>query len=51
MATRSERFVKWFLDNNQALVELVDLEKKVKGRRMPSEMNSEWQNLSQQLFN
>ncbi len=51
MAQRSERFLKWFLDNNAALVELAEMETKIKGRRMPSESSTEWANLSQQLFN
>ena len=51
MAQRSERFVKWFLENNAAIVELEKLKTKIAGRRMPSQRDDEWAKVAEGLFN
>jgi len=50
-AQRSERFVKWYLDNNQAMKQIAKLQAKVKRRPSQSTMEQDWSNLKQQLFN
>lgn len=50
-AQRSERFLKWFLENNEALLELEKLKTKVAGRRMPSQRDDEWAKVAEGLFN
>jgi len=49
LAQRSERFVKWFMENNEALLELEKLKTKVAGRRMPSQANDEWSKIAASL--
>lgn len=50
-AQRSERFVKWFLDNNEAMKTIAELQARVKRRPSQSTMSQEWDNLSKSLFN
>ncbi|MGH1430460.1 MAG: hypothetical protein ACRBB4_04990 [Neptuniibacter sp.] len=46
---KSERFVKWFIENNEALLELEKLKTKVAGRRMPSQASDEWSKIAASL--
>ncbi len=48
---RSQRFLEWYLSNNQVMKDIAELQAKVKRRPSQSSMQQDWGNLKQQLFN